>query len=69
MPVDAYRDVACWATSQPKRLAPLANLTTKIYCVTKETGVYAANTTDSWLGDALDVVTKDLSVTLGASFS
>ena len=26
-------------------------------------------TTDGWLGDALNVVTKDLSVTLGASFS
>ena len=29
----------------------------------------ASKTTDSWLGDALDVVTKDLSVTLGTSFS
>jgi len=29
----------------------------------------ASKTTDGWLGDALDVVTKDLSVTLGASFS
>ena len=29
----------------------------------------ASKTTDSWLGDALDVVTKNLSVTLGASFS
>ena len=29
----------------------------------------ASKTTDGWLGDALDVITKDLSVTLGASFS
>ena len=29
----------------------------------------ASKTTDGWLGDALDVVPKDLSVTLGASFS
>ena len=29
----------------------------------------ASKTTDGWLGDALDVVTEDLSVTLGASFS
>ena len=29
----------------------------------------AGQTTDSWLGDALDVVTKDLPVTLGASLS
>ena len=44
MPLDAFRDVARSATSKPKRLAPLANLSTKIYCVTKDTGVYAANT-------------------------
>ena len=29
----------------------------------------ASKTTDSWLGYALDVVTKDLSVTLSTSFS
>ena len=29
----------------------------------------ASKTTNGWLGDALDVITKDLSVTLGASFS
>ena len=29
----------------------------------------ASKTTNGWLGDALDVVTKDLSVTLGATFS
>ena len=29
----------------------------------------ACKATDGWLGDALDVITKDLSVTLGASFS
>ena len=29
----------------------------------------ASKTTDGWLGDALDVITKDLSVTFGASFS
>ena len=29
----------------------------------------ASKTTDSWLGDALDVITKDLSMTLGTSFS
>ena len=29
----------------------------------------ASKTTDSWLGDTLDVVTKDLPVTLGASLS
>ena len=29
----------------------------------------ASKTTDGWLGDALDVVPKDFSVTLGASFS
>ena len=29
----------------------------------------ASKTTDGWLGDALDVVTKDLPVTLGASLS
>ena len=29
----------------------------------------ASKTTDGWLGDALDVITKNLSVTLGASFS
>ena len=29
----------------------------------------AGQTTDGWLGDALDVVTKDLPVTLGASLS
>ena len=28
-----------------------------------------SKTTDGWLGDALDVITKDFSVTLGASFS
>ena len=45
IPLDAYRYyIARSATSQPKKLALLANLTTKIYCVTKETGVYAANT-------------------------
>ena len=29
----------------------------------------ASKTTDGWLGDALDVITKYLSVTLGASLS
>ena len=29
----------------------------------------ASKTTDGWLGDTLDVVTKDFSVTLGVSFS
>ena len=29
----------------------------------------ASKPTDGWLGDALDVVTKDLSMTLGAPFS
>ena len=29
----------------------------------------ASKTTDGWLGDVLDVITKDLSMTLGASFS
>ena len=29
----------------------------------------ASKTTDGWLGDTLDVITKDFSVTLGASFS
>jgi hypothetical protein len=29
----------------------------------------ASQTTDSWLGDTLDVITQDLSVTLGASLS
>lgn len=28
-----------------------------------------SETTDSWLGDALDVIPKDLSVTLGAAFA
>ena len=29
----------------------------------------ASKTTDGWLGDVLDIIPKDLSVTLGASFS